>query len=173
MSEYTFEPEDDDSQDDCPSEMSVIATSLKSGGNASSQPRALRRTFYSTRSTINTISSNDIKNYHYNYDYSTSSINNNLRVRRVNKQSPYPRFQVQTIYEDDELCRRNKKGRLEFGIVSRYENDGKNDLKVFWTLAKEIEEQDLDLGHPELYDDVSLEFALQATSGIIVLKKKQ
>ncbi|CAL8091018.1 unnamed protein product [Orchesella dallaii] len=65
-----------------------------------------------------------------------------------------PCFCIRNFYEDDEVCRKNTNGSLEFGIVSRYENT--YDLKVFWTLDNEIEEQDLDCNHPQKHDNLRL-----------------
>ncbi|ODM93672.1 E2/E3 hybrid ubiquitin-protein ligase UBE2O [Orchesella cincta] len=65
-----------------------------------------------------------------------------------------PCFCIRSFYEDDEVCRKNAHGNLEFGIVSRYENT--SDLKVFWTLDNEIEEQDLDYNNPQKHDNLRL-----------------
>lgn len=59
------------------------------------------------------------------------------------------------FYEEDEFCRKNPDtGRLEFGIVSRYLNESKRNLKIFWTLPSGIQEQDIDLTRPHFYEHV-------------------
>lgn len=50
------------------------------------------------------------------------------------------------------MCRKNRSGRLEFGIVGKYRDT--EQLKLFWTLGDQIEEEAIDTD--ELDENVRL-----------------